>query len=181
MTVISMQYEYRVERTKRKTLQLKICPDGTLLVKAPLHCPDKEIEATLQRHIKWIEKHREMVTRRTDREQSYAQTQEQIENLYRKAHEIIPQRVTYYSQLMNVTPTGIHITAAAKRFGSCSSRNSLCFSYRVMMYPQEAIDYVVVHELAHIRHHDHSQAFYDFVKSILPDYKLREAMLKEQL
>ena len=61
---------------------------------------------------------------------------------------------------------------------SCSGKNRLCFSWRLMDYPEEAIDYVVVHELAHIRHHNHSRDFYALVASILPDYKERQALLR---
>ena len=173
-------HEYRIERSKRKTIQLKICSDGTLLVKAPLRYPTDEIDRLIIQHTSWIEKHRLIMEKRRKREEAYAQTPEQIEALYRAAWEIVPRRVEYYSRQMGVTPTGIKITSAAKRFGSCSPKNSLCFSYRIMMYPIEAIDYVVVHELAHIRHHDHSPAFYQFVASILPDYQSREAILKER-
>ena len=171
---------YRIERSKRKTVALKIAPDGALLVLAPLRYPAKEIEKLIEQHSTWIERHREMVIKRTAREQALAGSPEQIEALYRAAKQTIPPRVAYYAQLMGVTPTGIRITSAAKRFGSCSGKNSLCFSYRVMMYPPEVIDYVIVHELAHIRHHDHSTAFYSFVESILPDYRQREAILKER-
>ena len=87
-------------------------------------------------------------------------------------------RVDYYSRLMNVKPTGIKITSAKKRFGSCSGKNSICFSYYLMLYPKEAVDYVVVHELAHIRHHNHSKDFYSFVSEFMPDYKEREKLWK---
>ena len=177
---MSSSYEYRIERSNRKTVQLKICPDGSLLIKAPLHFPADRIEAWVQQHTRWIDEHRGMVERRAERENAYAQTEEQIEALYHAAAAVIPQRVEYFSGLMGVTPTGVKITSASKRFGSCSAKNSLCFSYRLMMYPPDAIDYVVVHELAHIRHHDHSPAFYAFVRSILPDYRSREAILKER-
>ena len=79
---------------------------------------------------------------------------------------------------LGVTPTGIKITSAKKRFGSCNGKNSICFSLYLMQYPQAAIDYVVVHELCHIRHHDHSPAFYRLVESVLPDYKERERLLR---
>ena len=175
------KYEYHIERADRKTVQLKICPDGSLLIRAPRRYPVREIERLIERHEGWIEKHRAMMEKRVEREQTYAQTPEQIEALYRAAREILPQKVAHYARLMDVMPTGIRITSAAKRFGSCSGKNSLCFSYRLMMYPEEAIDYVVVHELAHIRHHDHSGAFYAFVASVLPDYKKREALLKDKV
>ena len=91
---------------------------------------------------------------------------------------MLPERVNYYSKIMGVEPTGIKITSAQKRFGSCSTKNSICFSYILMLYPQEAIDYVVVHELAHIRFHNHSKDFYGFIESVLPDYRNREKLLK---
>jgi len=175
------KYEYHLERTDRKTVQLKICSDGSLLIRAPQRYPVREIERLIEQHESWIEKHRSMIEKRVEREQMYAGTPEQIEALYQKAREILPQKVAHYARLMDVMPTGIRITSAEKRFGSCSGKNSLCFSYRLMMYPEKAIDYVVVHELAHIRHHDHSAAFYAFVASVLPDYKQREALLKDKL
>ena len=79
---------------------------------------------------------------------------------------------------MGVQPTGVKITAARTRFGSCSTKNSLCFSLRLMRYPDECVDYVVVHELAHIRHKNHSRAFYQEVARYLPDYAAREAKLR---
>ena len=96
----------------------------------------------------------------------------------RRAKAELPPRVAYYSQILGVAPTGIKITSAKKRFGSCNGKNSICFSLYLMQYPQAAIDYVVVHELCHIRHHDHSPAFYRLVESVLPDYKERERLLR---
>lgn len=80
---------------------------------------------------------------------------------------------------MGLVPAGIKITSARTRFGSCSGKNSVCFSWRLMLYPPEAIDYVIVHELAHIRHHDHSPAFYALIEQYLPDWKVRMKLLKE--
>ncbi|MBR7150378.1 MAG: M48 family metallopeptidase, partial [Oscillospiraceae bacterium] len=65
------------------------------------------------------------------------------------------------------------------RFGSCSGKNALSFSWRLMQYPMEAVDYVVVHELAHIREHNHSSAFYAIVERYLPDWRERAALLKK--
>lgn len=178
---MATEYPYRIVRSKRKTVALRICEDGTLLVLAPQRYPDSEIEALIGRHHVWIERHRDIAKRRALREQTLAGSKDQVEALYRTAHQFIPARVAYFARQMGVTPTGIRITSAAKRFGSCSAANSLCFSYRVMMYPPEAIDYVIVHELAHIRHHDHSPAFYAFVESVLPDYRRAEAILKERI
>ena len=80
---------------------------------------------------------------------------------------------------MGLAPAAVKITAARTRFGSCSSQNTLCFSLYLMQYPSEAIDAVVVHELCHMRHRNHSGAFYAEVERWLPDYRAREALLKK--
>ena len=87
--------------------------------------------------------------------------------------------MAHYAAIMGVVPTGIKITSAKTRFGSCSSKNSLCFSLYLMAYPDRAIDYVVVHELAHIRQKNHSPAFYAEVAKVMPDYKERVKLLKQ--
>ena len=71
------------------------------------------------------------------------------------------------------------ITGAEHRFGSCSGKDSLCFSYRLADYPPEAVEYVVVHELAHIREKNHGPRFYALVEGALPDYKAREKLLRQ--
>ena len=79
---------------------------------------------------------------------------------------------------MGVTPTGLKITTARKRYGSCSGKNSLCFSCFLMQYPDEAVDLVVVHELCHIKVKNHSRDFYTLLEQFLPDYKERRKLLK---
>lgn len=80
---------------------------------------------------------------------------------------------------MGLHPASVTIGSAKTRWGSCSSRRALRFTWRLMDYPPEAIDYVVVHELAHIVHLDHSREFYALVESVLPDYRQRAALLKK--
>ena len=99
--------------------------------------------------------------------------------LIEKAKTVLPPKIDHYAALMGVHPTRVTITSARTRFGSCSGRNAISFSWRLMQYPEEAIDYVVVHELAHIRHHDHSAAFYRFIASVMPDHEARRALLRQ--
>ena len=80
---------------------------------------------------------------------------------------------------MGVNPTSVKITSAQTRYGSCSAKNGICYSWRVMLLPEDLIDYIVVHELAHIREHNHSPAFYRVIERELPDYKKRVAKLKK--
>lgn len=95
------------------------------------------------------------------------------------AKQFIPEKTTYYSKLMKVTPVAVKINGAKTRWGSCSGKNSLNFSWRIMMAGEETIDYVIVHELAHIREHNHSARFWAAVYEILSDYKERHHKLTE--
>lgn len=147
-----------------------------MLVRAPRLMPQKTIDAFVEAHRDWLSRAK---TRQEARERfENALDEAEIERLRALAKAYIPPRVAHYAALMGVTPIGVRITSAQKRFGSCSPQNSLSFSWRVMRYPLEAVDYVIVHELAHIRHHDHSKRFYDEVKAYMPDYKERHQLLK---
>ena len=79
---------------------------------------------------------------------------------------------------MNLSYGRITITSAKTRFGSCSSQGNISFSYRLMLYPIEAREYVVVHELAHLLEMNHSKRFYAIVERYMPDYKERRKKLK---
>lgn len=97
---------------------------------------------------------------------------------YRKcAHSYISKRVKEYSSRYNIPFSKIRITNAEKRWGSCNNKGSLRFSWRLAMAPPDVIDYVIVHELAHIRHLNHSRAFWQEVVSIMPDFKERKRWL----
>ncbi len=170
--------EYTLIRSRRRTLGLEITRDLQVLVRAPLRLSQKEIDRFVESHTQWIAKKLAVQQERREAQQARAVTPEQEQELRRLAKETIPQRVAHYAALMGVTPTGIKITSARTRFGSCSGKNSLCFSWRLMQYPPQAVDYVVVHELAHIRHHNHSREFWNFVEQIMPDYRDRQALLK---
>lgn len=175
-----MKYTYKLIRSNRKTLSLEISRELEIVVRAPLNLSSVIIDDFVRKHEAWIEKHLEICAKRQAEGIASPLSEEQKASLRRDAQRVIPEKVNYYSSLMGLTPTGITITSAEKRFGSCSSKNRLCFSYRLMLYPDEAIDYVVVHELAHIKHHNHSKAFYELIEKYMPDYKSRAAMLKHK-
>ena len=171
--------EYKLVRSKRKTVSMRIDDNCEIVVRAPLYMPKKDIDDMVSRSETWIDKHMPAAIRRM--ENSASLTEERMRELTAQAREYIPTRVEHFAAIMGVKPTGIKITSARKRFGSCSGRNSLCFSCLLMQYPHEIIDCVVVHELAHIKHHNHSPAFYQFICKYMPDYREREKRLKAAL
>ncbi len=107
------------------------------------------------------------------------QIKEIIIELYKiiaKSH--INQRIEFFSKQMNVKPAKIGITSAKTRWGSCSGKNSVNFSWKLIMADERTIDYVLIHELAHIKQHNHSPKFWNIVESIMPDYKEQKEKLK---
>jgi len=169
--------DYRLVRSKRKTLAIEVSRSLEVIVRAPLFVSKSKIEKFVLEHESWVEKSKEKI-KEAIKNRPPEPTEAEINELKKRAREIIPDRVAYYSELTNLKPTAIKITSAKKRFGSCSGKNSLCFSYLLMRYPQKAIDYVVLHEIAHIKHKNHSKQFYSFIEKYMPDYKERDKMLK---
>ena len=99
--------------------------------------------------------------------------------LYKKiAHNHINKRVNYFKNKMDVKPIKIGITSAKTRWGSCSGKNSVNFSWKLIMADDKTIDYVIIHELAHIKQHNHSKKFWNIVESIMPDYSEQKKKLK---
>ena len=172
-----MAETYRIVRSGRRTLALEITREGEVLVRAPYRIPLSVIEDFVSRHGQWICVHRQRVL---DRQAVHGEpTKEEEARLRELAKAILPERVAHFSRVMGVSPAAVTVTGARTRFGSCSGKGRIAFSFRLMAYPPEAVDYVVVHELAHLVHHDHSKNFYALVASILPDWKERAAILKK--
>ena len=88
-------------------------------------------------------------------------------------------RTAYYHAITGGHYTSITIRDQKTRWGSCSSRGTLSFNYRLIFAPPKVLDYVVVHELCHLTHMNHSKDFWNMVASVMPDYKVCKNWLKE--
>jgi predicted metal-dependent hydrolase len=166
---------FEIKRSSRKTLSLEITREAGILVRAPQRMKREIIDEFVFKNIDWINEH---IKKRKEKNKREMIDEQAKEELLLRAKFIIPQKVAYFSRIINVVPSSVKITSAKTRFGSCSGKNALCFSYRVMMEPEKAIDYVVIHELCHILHHDHSKYFWQEVEKYMPDYKTVEKLLK---
>ena len=171
--------DYKIIRSNRKTIAIQVDESGEVIVRAPYFCSKRKIAGFVQSKNEWIIKARQKQYERTNRLCNAELSDEQVKLLKKTAKSVLSDKVIYYSSLMGVEPAKVTITSARKRFGSCNSKGNICFSYRLMLYPDEAIDYVVVHELAHLAELNHSKSFYDIVRHVLPDYKEREKILKQ--
>ncbi|MEK6537548.1 MAG: SprT family zinc-dependent metalloprotease [Nitrospirota bacterium] len=96
----------------------------------------------------------------------------------KEAKKIIPARVEGWARRFGLAYKSVNITCANRRWGSCAPNDRLNFSWRLVMAPMPVIDYVVVHELAHITHKNHSRRFWSGVKAMCPDYKDAKTWLR---
>jgi predicted metal-dependent hydrolase len=97
----------------------------------------------------------------------------------REAKEKIEGRLHYFSNKLQLFPKGLKITSAKYRWGSCSRNSRLSFSWKIIMAPLSVIDYVLIHELVHIKEKNHSKRFWTYLETILPDYRKHRFWLKE--
>lgn len=110
-------------------------------------------------------------------------TTEQIKatciQIYRMlAKRDLTEKVLFYAKQMSVMPDTVKINGAKTRWGSCSAKKSLNFSWRLIMADDDAIDYVVVHELAHLTEMNHSMRFWAIVEGVFQDYSKRQNQLR---
>jgi predicted metal-dependent hydrolase len=97
----------------------------------------------------------------------------------KKAKQHFRQRVDFFSHEFNLRAKNVKITSANKRWGSCSADNNLSFGFRLIMAPPAVIDYVIVHEIMHIKEKNHSTAFWKLIEAFMPGYKTQRRWLKD--
>ena len=166
--------EYELRRSRRRTLSIEVNREAKLSVHAPITMPLYKINGFVESHKKWIDEKQKKAVQNYIPEPS----ESEIELLKQKAKEILVPLTEYYAKIMGVEYIKVSITSAKTRYGSCSKKGSINYSWRVMLHPKETWDYIVVHELCHLIHFDHSKSFWQTVEHFLPDYKNRKAMLK---
>ena len=169
----------KVIRSKRKTIEIELRAEG-VLVRAPWRMSDKEIRRFLTEKQNWIEKNWEKLQeRRKLLGQQEPYTEAEIRALADRALKVIPEKVKQYAPLVGVDYGRITIRNQRTRWGSCSSKGNLNFNCLLMRLPDEVVDSIVVHELCHRKHMNHSAAFYAEVERVFPEYRKCEKWLKE--
>lgn len=172
--------EYEVIRSRRKTLSMQVKGDGRVEIRAPLRTSDAEIRRFVEKHRRWLEKH---LLKAQALQQAKAGvrklTAAEIAELKRKAKRILPERAAYWAPLIGVRPGRIAIRCQKTRWGSCSTKGNLNFNCLLMLTPPGVIDSIVVHELCHLKHMNHSRQFYAEIEKVLPEYRQHQKWLKE--
>ncbi len=163
-----------VRRKGRKNISILANDNGECEIRIPWSCSLKTVEFYVKKDKDWILK----AVEEKKQKPRYKLSEEEIENLRAKAKAIVPSKIDYYCKLMGIEPpTKISITSAKTRWGSCTSQRHINISLYLMQYPEEAIDYVIVHEIAHLKQMNHSKDFWKIVEEVFPDYTRRRGML----
>lgn len=175
-------FKYEIIYSRRRTAAIQVTADGKVLVRAPLRCPRSFIDSFLLQKENWVLKHLEQAERNRRKypdSDRLPLSEAERARYIGIARNIFTRKTEYYARLMGLTWGRISIREQKTRWGSCSSRGNLNFNWRLIFAPEEVVDYVVVHELAHLREMNHSRAFYSVVESVLPDYRRAQKWLRD--
>lgn len=171
-TISRMQHERWgevevVRNSRSKRISLSVRADGTVRLTMPPNAPLRQAVAFMESRAEWIERARRKVAERNKPDpRSEAERTEERERLRVEAKRYLPQRVEGLSVLTGLKYGRLSIRASRTRWGSCSVRNDINLSLYLMKLPSHLIDYVILHELCHTRHKDHSERFHSLLDSL---------------
>ena len=159
---------YTLVRSTRRTISIVIKPNGEVEVRCPKRCSKREVEQFLVSKEDWLRKHLKAVAARPEPQILSA---EERKALAKKAAEVLPEKVQHFGAEMGVSYGRITIRGQRTWWGSCSAKGNLNFNCLLALFPIEVIDSVVVHELCHRKHMNHSPQFYAEIEKVFPKYK----------
>jgi predicted metal-dependent hydrolase len=163
--------DYTLIRARKRTLSLQVNRSGEIIARAPLYMPKFFIDRFVEAKSSWIKKRlTEFKKPITPRVEHFSEAQ--LKTFIKKA-------VGKYSQIMDLTPSGLRFTHVNSYWGTCAPSGLLSFNLALRFTPKEAVTYVVVHELAHLRWKGHGKRFWDMVQKYYPDTKAMRAVLRK--
>ncbi len=171
-----MDYTVEIKRSERRSMSLEVRADGTVLVRAPMRMSTPRIRAFVERSRPWIE---QRLQKLREREPVQKLSEEELAALKKAAKPIFAERAAFYAPLLGVRYARIAVRCQKSKWGSCSGKGNLNFNCLLLLAPEEVLDYVVVHELCHLREMNHSPRFWALVESVLPDCAARRQWLRE--
>ncbi len=165
--------------SKRKTLSLQITKDAELIVRAPNRANLNLIHDFIQKKQIWIQN---TIKRVLERKRNTAPNlgvakSEEVE-VKKKARVLLKSRLDHWSEVMDLNYTKFRLSSANTRWGSCSGKNVISLNWRLALVPLELLDYVAIHELAHVKEKNHSKSFWDLVGKFDLDFKNHKNQLK---
>lgn len=168
-----------VLRSRRKTLSLELTRDGRLVVRAPLTMPESRIATIIREKQDWIARTARKIAQSNSANPLPVFTTQQMQALWQDAEADMIPRVTQFAEQLGVSCQKIGFGFQKTRWGSCSAAGNLRFNCLLMCSPPKIRDYVVVHELCHRKHMNHSAPFWQEVARVYPDYRTARRWLRE--
>lgn len=176
-----------IRKSNIKHVYLKIIDINSLEIRANKYFTIQDAKKLIVKKEAWILKAFERLNDKVANENEYyflgkryqKESGFELDDFYKnEAIKLLPALVQKHSKLMQLFPSALKFRKNKTRFGSCSGKNSISLNILLMKYPQEVIEYVIIHELAHIKHKNHSKHFWNFVEIYCPNYKELDKMLK---
>lgn len=169
---------YKIIRSRRRTVSLQIDREGRLIVRAPHRADEEIIHDFISKKRAWIEKNQAIAKQQKARA-AQVSLSEGKEYYRKKAFLTIKPLVEQYAFKIGVEVRNIKITSGRRVWGSCSGQGNVNFNWRLILTPPQIIDYVVIHEIAHILARNHSRKFWAKVQVYCPQYKLARKWLRQ--
>jgi predicted metal-dependent hydrolase len=163
---------------RARNLRITIKPGGVVWATKPRFLADHDVERFLRDRSDWV---LEKISQLKGRRQLNAGTRADFKNNAELARSFVRERIAKYNAIYRVSYNRIAIRDTKTRWGSCSRKGNLNFNYRVALLPENLADYVVVHEMCHLRELNHSARFWDLVAQAVPDYRAARKDLKNYL
>ena len=167
-----------VRHPRAKRYLIRVTDDGTVRVTVPRWGSKREAEAFAERERAWIEGQQRKRAERRARPDPLALTAEAERALRARAKDELPVRLLELAREHNLPVTRVSIRNQRSRWGSCSRKGHICLNWRLIRMPEAVRDYVMIHELMHLKRMDHSPRFWTLVMQACPEFEAARAWLR---
>ncbi|HEV3244775.1 MAG TPA: M48 family metallopeptidase [Candidatus Paceibacterota bacterium] len=165
------------EHPRAKRINITVRRDGFVYVTKPRRISMRQVEAFIRECEQWIAQAQEKFSKLP--KTSYIESSKKEYRKYKDAaHDLVARRVSHLNSFYRVPVSKIIIRNQKSRWGSCSHKGVLSFNYRIVFLPPRLADYLVVHELCHLREMNHSERFWTLVAKTIPDHRERRRELR---
>ncbi len=166
-----MEFEYTIKESARaKNIRLTVSRDGKVVATKPRRISSKLVEAFVKSKKDWVEECLRRIAVKKDLGLIMPTREDFLANRY-KFQRLIREKLEKFNSYYGFIYKVVSIKNTKTRLGSCSRRGNLNFSYQLTAYSDKVINYVVVHELCHLKEFNHSKRFWDLVEKTIPDYR----------
>lgn len=172
-----MEFNIQIKKSKRKSVSIEIKPDLTVIVRAPLFLSDNTIKKLVAQKNDWIDKKIKQIENKNS-VLLPTFSEKEIKLLREKTRVLITPKAEYYAKILGVSFNKLSVKKQRSVWGSCSAKQNINFNLLLCLCPDNVVDYIVVHELCHLKELNHSKKFWYEVEKILPDYKASRLWLK---